>query len=66
MSPYMPILEFEFANKKEKAHVVISLSDMTWTVFYDDKKQFNFTYANEELLAQFCNYYVSLYNNKRR
>lgn len=66
MSPYMPILEFEFTNKKEKAHVVISLSDMTWTVFYDDKKQFNFTYANEELLAQFCNYYVSLYKNRRK
>lgn len=66
MSPYIPILEFEFTKKKEKAHVVISLSDMTWSVFYDDKKQFNFTYANEELITQFCNYYVSLYKSKRK
>lgn len=60
MSPYMPILEFEFQKKKEIAHVVVSLSDMTWTVFFDDKKQFHYNYANEELIAQFCNYYLSL------
>lgn len=66
MSPYMPILEFEFTNKKEKAHVVISLSDMTWTVFYDDKRQFNFNYSNAELLSQFCMYYVALYKKGRQ
>lgn len=58
MSPYMPILEFEFIKKKEKAHVIVSLSDMTWTIIFDDKKQFNFPYANGELITQFCNYYI--------
>ena len=66
MSPYMPILEFEFTKKKEKAHVVVSLSDMTWTVFYDDKKQFNYNYANKELFAQFCNFYLSHYNKNQK
>lgn len=61
MSPYMPVLEFEFAKKKEKAHVVISLSDFSWTIIYDDKRQFNYTYANEAIIAQFCNYYLSHY-----
>lgn len=65
MSPYMPILEFEFVNKKEKAHVVMSLSDMTWTIIFDDKKQFNFPYANVELVSQFCNYYVSKYKSNK-
>ncbi len=66
MSPYIPVLEFEFGKKKEKAHVVISLSDMTWTLFYDDKRQFNFNYANEHLLAQFCEYYLSIYYKKEK
>ena len=61
MSPYMPILEFEFTQKKETAHVVISLSDFSWTIIYDDKRQFNCTYANGELISQFCNYYLSHY-----
>lgn len=64
MSPYMPIIEFEFIKKKEKAHVVISLSDMTWTIIFDDKKQFNYPYANGELVAQFCNYYISKYKSE--
>lgn len=63
MSPYMPILEFEFIKKKEKAHVIISMSDMTWSIIFDDKKQFNFPYANGELVAQFCNYYVYKYKS---
>lgn len=66
MSPYMPILEFEFIKKKEKAHVVISLSDMTWTIIFDDKKQFNFPYANGDLIAQFCNYYISKYKSEKK
>lgn len=65
MAPYMPLLEFEFTSKKETAHVVISLSDMTWTVIYDDKRQFNFNYANEQLISQFCSFYVSLIKNNK-
>ena len=66
MSPYIPILEFEFIKKKEKAHVIISLSDMTWTVVYDDKRQFNYNYTNEELISQFCDFYIKKYKFKRK
>lgn len=66
MSPYMPILEFEFIKKNEIAHVVVSLSDMTWTIIFDDKKQFNFPYANGELISQFCNYYISKYKSEEK
>lgn len=66
MSPYMPIIEFEFIKRKEKAHIVISLSDMTWTVIYDGKKLFTFPYANGELVAQFCNYYISKRKSEKK
>lgn len=61
-APYSPILEFDFYHKKMKqhAHVVISLNDMTWTVVYDDKKQFNYNYANKAAVARFCEYFLSL------
>ena len=64
MSPYIPVLEFEFSKKNEKAHVVISLSDMTWTVYYDDKRQFHYNYANEELIYEFCKFYIRKYKSK--
>ena len=66
MSPYLPVLEFEFCKNKETAHVIISLSDMTWTVMYDDKRQFNYNYANEHLLSQFCRFYLGKYNSKAK
>ena len=66
MSPYMPVLEFEFVRKREKAHVLISLSDRTWTVLFDDKRQLTTTYANTELVSRFCNYYVSLYKSRKK
>lgn len=61
MSPYIPAIEFEFRRKNEKANVVISLSDMTWTVIFDGKAQFNYNYANKDLISQFCKFYI---NNK--
>ena len=64
MSPYIPAITFEFRRKDETANVVISLSDMTWTVVYDGKAQFNYNYANKELISQFCNYYIN--NNKMK
>lgn len=62
MSPYIPAIAFEFKRKNEKANVVISLSDMTWTVIYDGKVQFNYNYANKEMISQFCKFYI---NNKK-
>ncbi len=64
-SPYGPELEFEFTKKKETAHVVVSLSDMTWAVVYDGKHQFRYNYTDKEFIARFCEYYLSgYYNNK--
>lgn len=58
MSPYVPVLDFEFKKKKEVAHVVISLSDFSWSVLYDDKKQFTHN-INSESIERFCKYYIS-------
>ena len=46
--------------------MLISLSDRTWTVLFDDKRQLNTTYANTELVSRFCNYYVSLYKSRKK
>lgn len=64
MSPYVPAITFEFKRKNDKANVVISLSDMTWTVVYDGKTQFNYNYANKELIHEFCKYFIN--NNKTK
>lgn len=53
-SPYVPVIEFEFVKKKETAQIVISLSDRSWTVWFDDKKVFNYNYANREGIKRFC------------
>lgn len=53
-SPYMPQLEFEFAKKKQAAHVLLSTSDFSWTVVYDGKKQFNYNYKDNGAIERFC------------
>lgn len=58
-APYIPQLEFEFIKRKgQSAHVVISVNDRTWTVVYDDKVQFNWNYAQKEIVTRFCNYFI--------
>lgn len=63
MSPYYPILEFEYAKKKDVAHVIISLSDFTWTLKYDDKEQFHYNYASGTFIQRFCNYFLKKRKN---
>ena len=53
-APYIPSLEFEFRQKKSVVHVLISTSDYTWTVMYDDKRQLHFNYQDRELISRFC------------
>lgn len=66
-APYLPQLEFEFIKKKgQNAHVVISTNDMTWTVVYDDKVQFNWNYVPKDLVARFCNYFINKKNKARK
>lgn len=59
-APYSPVLEFVFYHKKMKqqAHVIMSLNDMTWTVIYDDKRQFNYNYTNKDAVTRFCKYFL--------
>ena len=52
-APYDPVLEFVFTKKKEQAQVIVSPNNLTWTVIYDDKRQFNFNFANKETLLRF-------------
>lgn len=61
-SPYVPQLEFEFARKRITVHVVVSLSDYSWSIIFDGKKQFNWNYANKELIHRYC---TMLINNKK-
>lgn len=62
-SPFMPIIEFEFVKKKVTAQVVVSLLDRSWTVWYDDKRQFHFNYSNKKQVERFCRYFLND-NNK--
>lgn len=54
-SPYVPCVEFYFEKKKlQPVHVVVSLSDFSWTIIFDDKKQFNWNYADKRLMERYC------------
>lgn len=59
MSPFYPVIEFEFAKQKETAHIVVSFSDYTWAVKYDDKIQFKYNYASGIFLKRFCGYFLN-------
>lgn len=55
-SPYVPCIEFCFEKKKmEPVHIIISLSDYSWTILFDDKKQGNWNYADKRLMQRYCN-----------
>lgn len=62
MSPYYPVIEFEFTKKKEVAHIIVSLSDYTWAVKYDDKIQFKYNYASGTFIKRFCDYFLNKAN----
>lgn len=53
-SPYVPSIEFCFEQKKGTVHVLISLSNYSWTIYYDDKRQGNWNYADKDLIDRFC------------
>ncbi len=60
MSPYVPYLNFEFVGKKkQRANVLVSPSNFTWTILFDDKKQSNFNYHSKDF-ERFCNFYIKL------
>ncbi|MCD8295975.1 MAG: hypothetical protein LUC88_00215 [Prevotella sp.] len=53
-SPYAPAVEFCFEKKKTQVHVIISLSNFTWTIFYDDKRQGNWNYSDKRFMERYC------------
>ena len=59
MSPYYPILEFEYVKKKETAHVIISPSNYSWSIKYDDKILFRYNYASGAFIKRFCEYFIN-------
>lgn len=65
LSPYIPCLLFEFSKKKETAKVLVSLSDYTWTVHFDGKKQFNYNYHSEDANRLF-KFYTSKIKNEHQ
>ncbi len=52
-APYYPEYELEFVKGKKTAHVLISVNDKTWTIIYDDKRQFNWNYADKRSMDRF-------------
>lgn len=63
LSPYVPCINIEFIEKKkEKANILVSLSDFTWTMLFDDKKQFNYNYHSRDF-ERLCILYLNQ-NNK--
>lgn len=59
MSPYTPVVEFEFIKKKQSAHVIISLIDYSWKIKYDDKEIFRYNFANGTFIGRFCKYFLN-------
>lgn len=53
-SPYVPCIELCFEKKKQVAHVIVSLSNFSWTIMYDDKKLGNWNYSNKRLMERYC------------
>lgn len=62
-APYIPVLEFEFQQKELAAHVLISLSDQTWTVMQDNQRQIHFNFRDPELMRRFCELFVKIDND---
>jgi len=57
-SPYAPQLVFVFEKKKAVAYVLVSLSDYSWSVVYDDKLQFNWNYEDKYAIKRFCDMFI--------
>lgn len=66
MSPYYPILEFEYVKKKETAHVIISPSNYSWSIKYDDKILFRYNYASGAFIKRFCEYFINKKKGTKR
>lgn len=63
-SPYLPMIEFSFIKKKAEAHLLVSLSDGTWTLVYDDKIQQHWNYADKRQIARFCKRFFKVKTTK--
>ncbi|MBQ7279223.1 MAG: hypothetical protein IJR13_00670 [Bacteroidales bacterium] len=58
-SPYCPVIEFEFRQKKKNVHILISMSDFSWTIMYDDKRQIHYNYQDRQLINRLCEFFLT-------
>ncbi|MBO4850224.1 MAG: hypothetical protein J5529_04890 [Prevotella sp.] len=65
-SPYMPRLAFEFAKGKKKAWLLVSLANMSWSIYYDGKTQFTYDYVERDVIERFCNYFIQQQAQKEK
>ena len=66
-SPYVPCVEFCFEKKKQQpVHIIVSLSDFSWTILYDDKRQGNWNYADKLLMERYCKMILGKVFNKNK
>lgn len=63
-SPYLPAIEFCFTKKKQEAHLLVSLSDGSWTLVYDDKIQQHWNYADKRQIVRFCKRFFKVRTTK--
>ena len=61
-APYLPILEFVFSRENSSsASVILSVSDRSWAIMYDNKQQFRYNYADWRTVERFCSFYINEY-----
>ncbi len=65
-APYLPSVEFLFIKQDSlKASVIISTSDMTWTVVSGNKTLFNYDYVDIKVVNRYCNELINKYYCKK-
>ena len=60
-SPYYPEIELVFEQKNVSATVLVSLSDFSWTLISDGKKQFTYNYAEKNAIRRL---FINIFNFK--
>lgn len=62
-APYMPIMEYKFQKEgHHPASVILSISDRSWSIFYDGKQLFNYNYIDSRVVERFCDYFLDIYD----
>ncbi len=60
MAPYTPKIDFQFTKKDQVAHILVSPNNFSWTIIYDDKKQFTYNYHNPSFCKLLNHFYAKI------